>query len=206
LKADPARVGRQARALALVCMFLTGASGIWSASEVLGLSQRWESATGAGTADGEAAARLRELTRGAVEPDRQARTALLLVLAIALSFTFVSAGRMLRPGTLPREGIRKLLSGAALVSAALRTVDGAQEAVISIRVARGLQKIGGLPGLDARATDALQPWMAHLPQLALGGAVLRTVVVAGLLAIIGQYFRSRRAKAWAGLKDNQSPR
>jgi hypothetical protein len=206
LKVDPARVGRQARALALICMFLTGASGIWSASEVLGLSQRFESAAGTTSSDGESAARLRELTRAAVEPDRQARTALLLVLAIALSFTFVSAGRMLRPGPLPREGIRKLLSGAALVSAALRTVDGAQEAVISIRVARGLQRMGGLPGLDTRATDALQPWMAHLPQLALGGAVLRTVVVAGLLAIIGQYFRSSRAKAWASLQDNQSPR
>jgi hypothetical protein len=46
------------------------------------------------------------------------------VLAISMFFTFVSRGRVLRPAGLPREGIRRLLCGAALVSAVLRTVDG----------------------------------------------------------------------------------
>jgi hypothetical protein len=179
-------------------MCLAGISGIWSASEVLGLSQGREPPARSRSADEEAMIRLGQLFRMAVEPDRQARAALLLVLAITLSFTLVSAARMLRPGGLPREGIRRLLSGGALVSAALRTVDGAQDAAINLRFARAAQRA---TGLDFGAADAFKAWMAHLPQFAVGQAVVRMLFVAGTLAVLGQYFRSSRVKDWAAIQD-----
>jgi hypothetical protein len=41
--------------------------------------------------------------------------------------------------------------------------------------------------------------------LTLGTSVVQTVLVAGALAIVAQYFRSARVKAWAALQD-EAPR
>src|SRR4030095_1534233 len=89
-----------------------------------------------GTPTADLFAKLAEAHARASQPDRHARAALLVVLAISMFFTFVSAGRVLRPAGLPREGIRRLLCGAALVSATLRTVDGAADAAFALRVPR----------------------------------------------------------------------
>ena len=89
-----------------------------------------------GTPTADLFARLAEAHARASQPDRHARAALLVVVAISMFFTFVSAGRVLRPAGLPREGIRRLLCGAALVSAVLRTVDGAADAAFALRFAR----------------------------------------------------------------------
>jgi len=43
------------------------------------------------------------------------------------------------------------------------------------------------------------------PTLGLGISISQTVLVAGTLAIIAQYFRSARVKAWAALGD-ETPR
>ena len=56
---------------------------------------------------------------------REPRIALLGSLAVVCAFVFVAARRMLRPGGMPREGMRRLLSGAAISAAILRTIDGA---------------------------------------------------------------------------------
>ncbi|HSP18337.1 MAG TPA: hypothetical protein VLQ79_02410, partial [Myxococcaceae bacterium] len=47
-------------------------------------------------------------------------------------------------------------------------------------------------------------WMLA-PQFIVGLSVLRTLLVAGTLAIIAQYFRSARVKAWAAVQD-EAPR
>ena len=194
-------VGSQARAVAIVCMLVSGISGASSVSEAFALSERWSRSTEAlprGTPAADLFARLAEANARAMRPDRQARSALLIVLAISLWFTFVAAGRVLRPAGLPREGIRRLLCGAAVVSALLRTVDGAADAAFALRFARIASE------LVPPSPDLPTQWLLA-PPFTIGVSVLRTLLVAGTLAIIAQYFRSARVKAWAALQD-EAPR
>jgi hypothetical protein len=196
LTAPRSAVGSQARAVAIICMLVTGISGASSVSGVFALSERWSrsEALPQGTPAAELISRISEANVRAMAPDRQARSALLVILAISLWFTFVSAGRVLRPAGLPREGIRRLLCGAALVSALLRTVDGAADAAFALRFARiASQLVPAGPEFPAR-------WL-FAPPFSVGVSVLRTLLVAGTLAIVAQYFRSARVKAWAALQD-----
>lgn len=197
MTAPRSAVGSQARAVAILCMLVSGASGFSSVSEAFTLSERWSRATEAlprGTPAADLVARLTEATVRAMKPDRQARAALLVVLAISLWFTFVCAGRVLRPAGLPREGIRRILCWAAIVSAGLRTVDGAADAAFSLRFAR-------IAGQMMPAGQQLPAEWLLRPPFTVGTSVLRTLLVAGALAIIAQYFRSARVKAWAALQD-----
>jgi hypothetical protein len=194
-------VGSQARAVAIVCMLVSGISGAASVSEAFALSDRARGSVESlprNTPTEKLIARLAEANTRAMQPDRQARAALLIVLAVSLFFTFVSAGRVLRPAGLPREGIRRLLCGSAVVSAVLRTVDGAADAAFALRFAKLATQL--VPSGDRAPAD----WVLA-PTFTVGTSVVRTVLVAGTLAIIAQYFRSARVKAWAALQD-ESPR
>lgn len=197
-------VGSQARAIALLCMVVTFASGIWTASDFLGLSTTVSSRRELprGTPQAERLAKVAELMTEAAAPDREALRAVLLLQAVSLSFTFVCALRVLRPGGLPREGVRKLLSGSALISAVLRTVDGAAQAALFLRVARGLSVLIGQPGWDDRAFVAARP---YLTQTLVGWSVFQTLAVAGSLLLVAQYFRSARMREWAAVQD-RAPR
>jgi hypothetical protein len=184
--------------VAIICMLVSGISGASSVSEVFALSERWTRSTEAlpgGTPTADLFAHLAEANLRAMRPDRQARSALLIVLAISLWFTFVSAGRVLRPAGLPREGIRRLVCGAAVVSAVLRTVDGAADAAFALRFGRIASEL--MPAGPELPTQ----WMLA-PPFIVGLSVLRTLLIAGTLAIIAQYFRSARVKAWAALQDD----
>ena len=197
MTAPRSAVGSQARAVAIVCMLVSGISGAASVSEAFALSDRWSARTETlprGSPAGDLVARLSEANARAMQPDRHARAALLIVLAISLFFTFVSAGRVLRPAGLPREGIRRLLCGAAVVSAVLRTVDGAADAAFALRFGRFAAQL--VPPKEGPAN-----WLLG-PTFTVGASVVRTLLVAGLLAIIAQYFRSARVKAWAALQDD----
>lgn len=201
MTAPRSAVGSQARAVAIVCMLISGISGAASVSEAFALSDRWTRSAEAvrkGSPTADLIARLAEANARAMQPDRQARAALLLLLAVSLFFTFVSAGRVLRPAGLPREGIRRLLCGAAVVSAVLRTVDGAADAAFALRFARLASQL--LP-----AGERPPPEWILTPSFTVGISIGRTVLVAGTLAIIAQYFRSARVKAWAALGD-ETPR
>ncbi len=182
-------------------MLVSGASGAASVSAAIGLSDRGIRSTESlprGTPTADLFAKLAEAHARASQPDRHARAALLVVLAISMFFTFVSAGRVLRPAGLPREGIRRLLCGAALVSAILRTVDGAADAAFALRFARLATQVLP-PGQQVPSDSGLAP------TLTLGTSILQTVLVAATLAIVAQYFRSARVKAWAALQD-EAPR
>ncbi|MFP2907941.1 hypothetical protein ACLESD_23400 [Pyxidicoccus sp. 3LFB2] len=125
----------------------------------------------------------------ALEPMREPRAVLMGLLSIACAFVFVSAGRMLRPDGLPREGMRKLLGRAAITVAVLRTIDGAQFAVVSRRMGTVLaESLGKLPEnqdpVAAQVVSSIAPWFA------VGLSVFGTVLVAGTFALLGQYFRS----------------
>ncbi len=201
MTAPRSAVGSQARAVAIICMLVSGVSGAASVSAAVGLSDRGIRSAESlprGTPTTDLFARLAEAHARASQPDRHARAALLVVVAISMFFTFVSAGRVLRPAGLSREGIRRLLCGAALVSAVLRTVDGAADAAFALRFARFATQV--LPPGERVPPD---PGLA--PTLTLGTSIIQTVLVAGTLAIVAQYFRSARVKAWAALKD-EAPR
>ncbi|WP_240359347.1 hypothetical protein [Pyxidicoccus trucidator] len=125
----------------------------------------------------------------ALEPMREPRVVLMGILSIACAFVFVAAGRMLRPDGLPREGMRRMLGRAAIAVAVLRTIDGAQFAVVSRRMGTVLaETLGKLPEnqdpVAAHVVSTIAPWFA------VGLSVLGTVLVAGTFALLGQYFRS----------------
>jgi hypothetical protein len=196
-------VASQARAVAILCMLVTFASGIWTASDYLRFSTTLQPAeVTRGTPQAERFAQLNELLTRAAEPDKQPLRAVLLILAVSLSFTFVCALRVVRPGGLPREGVRKLLSASALISAVLRTVEGAAQASLSLRMARSLSALIGQPSWDDRASLVAKP---YLTQAVVGLSVFQTVVVAGSLLLVAQYFRSARVREWAAVKD-RAPR
>ena len=189
-------VASQARAVAIICMLVSGLSGTASVTEAVTFSDsssRTMESLPHGTPTADLLARLTELKARAMQPDRGIRAAVLLVLAVSLFFTFVSAGRVLRPAGLPREGIRKLLCAGALASAVLRTIDGAADAAFSLRMAK---LAPGLFPSDARLSE---PWVGFA--LTGGFSIVPTLLVAGTLAIVAQYFRSARGKAWAALHD-----
>ena len=201
MTAPRSAVGSQARAVAIVCMLVSGISGAASVSGAVGLSDlaaRSSESLPRDTPTADLVARLAEAHARAAQRDRHARAALLVVLAVSMFFTFVSAGRVLRPAGLPREGIRRLLCGAALASAVLRTVTGGADAAFALRFARLATQV--LP-----AGERFPAPSGVTPMLTVGISIAQTVLVAGSLAIIAQYFRSARVKAWAALQDG-SPR
>ena len=121
----------------------------------------------------------------ALESMKGSRTAILLGLWVMSALTFVSSLRMLRPRGAPREGVRRVLGTALLVTAVLRVLDGAQSAAAATRAGRAFDKVmaasneipGGWPeGLWAAAWTALSIGM--------------TFVVGGSLLLMARYFRS----------------
>ena len=203
----PGVVGSQARAVALLCMMVTFASGIGTSSDFLRFvgevpppvelphgspgAERWAQIIKLGN-------KASELAHKTAEPERDFLAVLLVVLAVALSFTFVCALRVLRPGGLPREGVRKLLSASALFTAVLRTIEGAVQTALSLRVARAMSSLIGQPGWDDSASLAVRPYLAHS---LVGPSVFFTVLVAGSLLLVAQYFRSARMREWAAVQD-----
>jgi hypothetical protein len=126
----------------------------------------------------------------AMEPMREPRAVLMGALCVACTFVFVAAGRMLRPEGLPRDGMRQLLGRAAITVAVLRTIDGAQFAVVSRRIgttmAESMSRLPQQPPdpVAAEVVRTVMPWMA------MGMSVFATALVAGTFALLGQYFRS----------------
>jgi len=124
-------------------------------------------------------------TMGAIEGMGAARVVILLALSATASMVFMGALFLRWSANAPRAGIARLLGTAALASAIFRTLDGAQELVISRRAAEA-----GIKVLIA----------ANVPDAAAGSgftlgvistvSVLWTAFVVGLFLVLGSYFRS----------------
>ena len=151
----------------------------------------------------------------AMQPFNRARGFTLGALAFASSLTFIAAARVLRPGALPREGMRRLLVLGTLVSAVLRTVDGAEQAAanrkanevvhsspLAAHVGAGVDA-GAVPGAGVLADAGLPRADAELEAITPGMVsdvfeVLFNVVSIGVVALFGVlflYFGSERMKA-----------
>jgi hypothetical protein len=194
------RLPRGIRFAALVCLVLSGLTGFSALKDtvVLGqLSELKDKANNVARFSQEKelvlVARLEEAQLTALEPLRDSRTLILGALSMACAFVFVSAGRVLKPGGLPLERVRQMLGGAAIIAALLRTIDGAQEAVVARRLWLALADILlTLPEFETAPHTA--ELKASLPGIALVLSVGMTAVIAGTFALLGQYFRSQHVR------------
>ncbi len=207
MKRPVAPLPPRTRAAAMVCLSLAALVGVMAASEGLTLAHLAEVRDAPPSRlrfgpDPELEARLQRAQLAALEQAREPRMVILFSLAVTCALVFVAAGRLLRPGALPREGMRKLLAGAALLAALLRTVDGAQETVVAQRTVPLLEQgMSAGSGEDPRVAQMVRQ---VLPRALVGTTVLRTVFVAGLLLVLAQHFRSERVKEWVAAEDGQS--
>jgi len=125
-----------------------------------------------------------------LETMKGARGVILALLAMLSSIVFVAAGRLLRGDVLPREGIRRTLAGALFVAAVLRTIDGAQTASMNQHVAKATAPL-------------LEMTPEQVEAVVVGASGVWTLLVAGVLVLLSQYFRSEKVKQVVALQDRQ---
>ncbi|WP_044890635.1 hypothetical protein [Myxococcus hansupus] len=196
------------RFAAMVGMVFSAFTG-WSAlQEAFSLARFFESRSrlleqGESTLTGptlELYRRVMETYFAALEPMHEPRVVLMAMLTVTCSFVFVASGRLLRPYGLRRDGMRRVLGRAAILTAVLRTIDGAQLAAVARQVgstlAASLDLVPNLPP-DANTAEMGQT----LPGVIAGGAMLFTLLVAGTFAILGQYFRSEGVRLAVAVQD-----
>jgi hypothetical protein len=123
-----------------------------------------------------------------LESMQSSRIAILMLLSVSGSLLFVSSLRMLRPLGVPREGVRRLLGGAALACAVLSTLDGAQTTAAAKRASAAAEKVA----VEA-PIDGLPPGM--FGAVAMVMLVGLTVLVAGSFTTLWMYFKSERVQA-----------
>ncbi|MHB8874003.1 MAG: hypothetical protein ACYC8T_09990 [Myxococcaceae bacterium] len=204
---------RGMRNATVLCLVLAGLVGIFSATEaasLTSLSAEREASTGGSSLFGDpvlmekAAAAQAAAYAKAVVPMQVARGMTLGALAVAAGLVFVAAGRLIRPVGLPREGMRGLLGGAAMVAAMLRAIDGSQMTVVALRVgtAAGKVMLESEPYRSDPSTYAALPSIYSL--VVAGFAVLQTAVVAGGLLALSMYFRSQKVKQIVAFQDKQT--
>jgi len=206
------RLPRAVRIAAILCLLSAAATGLPSASEAMALTRfeelreatlKLEPAPWFG--DPALARKALEARFFALESMRDARILTLGLLSLACAFTGVAAARILRPGGLPREGMRKLLSAAAIATAVLRTVDGAQWAVVARRMGEAMAR-GLTLQPPVRTAEELAQVKEALPGIMLGGTGLWTFLIVGLFMGLSQYFRSAHVRALLGSPPPRSTR
>jgi hypothetical protein len=184
------------------CIFslvLSGLVGLTAMREVVDLTHLEELRDAPALAmwpDNELNERFKATLLSALEQMRTIRALTVGALAVLCGLCLTSAMKLLRPGELPREGVRRLLSTSLLWAGVLRTVDGAGAAVISRKVllatSDGLASQMGLS--PAQAEGARQVLSVAGP---LGSAAF-TAVVAGSFILLAQFFRSARVRQLLG--------
>ncbi|WP_375772270.1 hypothetical protein NR798_15730 [Archangium gephyra] len=204
---------RRIRFAAAVCLVLSALSGFMALQQAVELSHLGELRDNA--SDTSRFSKDPDLVRGAhlsesyfavLEPMSGPHAVVLGALSVACSFVFVSAARLLRPGGLPLERMRRVLAGSTLLAALLRTIDGAQWAVVGKRLgpilAKNLDTLPLTQGAQATA-EATAQFKAMLPGMLSGFAMVMTAIVAGTFALLGQYFRSEAVRAAITAQDGE---
>jgi len=186
-----------ARVVTLLCLVLSGLLSLRSVQEAVAIPRLAEFRDQVAL-DTQPMFGSPEVTRAmldariqAVQPMRSSRMLILFVMALSSSICFVGALRYLRPAGLPRPRIAGLIARGAVVTAILRTLDGAQEAVIASQTARSagpaLMKL-------VKADEAwAQSVLPSLPSLVVGASAVLTVVFAGAYLLFYQYYSARKA-------------
>ena len=201
----PAPLPRGPRFAAVVCLILSCISGLWAAMEASQLASLEDIKHNLREAQPpkeglpgthELNQRMAAAQFAALEPVRESRTVLLGALAVVCAFSFVAAGRMLSPGGLSRERMRRMLGGTALLAAVLRTIEGAQWAVVTRNmVAPMTEAFAAFAQLQSPEVAAVfKDLLPSLPTAALVFNGVQTAVVAGGFALLSEYFRSNRVR------------
>lgn len=182
-----------AAVLGLIFSGVIGMSSVLELSRLAQLSELKETILSSPGAQGEHALNTNILLAqfSAEDAMREPRSFLLGSLAVVCAFVFVGASRLLRPGGLPREGMRRMLSWASLLAAVLRTIDGAQFQVVVDHMGTALVK-GPFP--SEWSAEQLEAIKQYGPAVLTWFYRLLTAAVAGSFAVLGQYFRSERVR------------
>ena len=204
-----AELPRRMRWAAVACVFLTGLCGLmaaWEGFSLLRFAELKQAAPTLTLAPDPALAPIIEQLRAsqlvALEQMREPRLVVLFALAMACSLSFVASARLLRPAGLPREGVRRILVWALVGAAALRTIDGAQYAVVARSAAEVIRRGMTVPkGYSAAAAEQLRALTASTAR---GVFLLQTAVMVGALILLSQYFRSSGVKEWVARADAAS--
>jgi hypothetical protein len=177
---------------------MTGMYAAMEASSLVNLSESKENTLRgmSGLGDPAVIERMEQVVHAqtsALEPMREPRSLVLGALAITCALAFVAAGRMLRPAGLPREGMRRLLGGAAIIAALLRIIDGAQWLVVVKRANAATVEAMILPlkDLQSPVADLMRELIPHIPPTL---ALAHTFFIAGAFVVIGRYFHSDRVR------------
>lgn len=193
---QPARLPRGIHIAAVLCLLISGLVGMSTVLELSRLAQLSEykeaivSGPGA-QAENTLNVQLLLAQFSAESAMRESRSFLLGALAVVCALVFVAAARMLRPGGLPREGMRRLLCWASLAAAILRTIDGAQFQVVIDHMGAALVK-GPFP--SGWAAEQIELIKHHGPTVLTWFYQGVTALVAGSLVLLSQYFRSERVR------------
>jgi hypothetical protein len=183
----------------VVCLILSVLVSLRSVQEAVALPRLAEMREGLTTSklpfvqNAEAAKAFVDAQLRAVEPMRETRTLILIALTFASSLCFVAAARFLRPGPLSREAMQRLLARTALATAVLRTLDGAQQAV----VARNAARLAGRALLEAQGAseEAIAAAAPLVSPMMVGMAVVLTVILVGSYTFFFQFFSRETARA-----------
>jgi len=124
-----------------------------------------------------------------LEDMQVSRGFILFALSMTCALTFVSALRLLRPAGVPREGVRRLLGGAALASAVLRTLDGAQLAAVSKRMGTAADRVFSA----SKAVPGEYP-DGFAMVLSVAATTIFTLVVVVAFLALSRYFRSSKMR------------
>ncbi len=182
-----------AAVLSLLLSGLIGMSTVMELSRLAQLSEYKEAILSAPGAQGDNALNVNLLLAqfSAESSMREPRSFLLGSLAVVCAFVFVAAARILRPGGLPREGMRRLLSWASILAAVLRTIDGAQFQVVIDQMGAALVKGPFPPQWPAEQIEVIKLYGPTVLTWLYQGM---TAFVAGSFVLLGQYFRSERVR------------
>ncbi len=197
VEAPPASLPRGLRVAAIVSLLFSAPTGFLALSESLGLGQLEEHREAAKNSpppsfsllgDPAIDARITQAQYNALAPHRESRALVLGMLSVVCAFVFVSAGRLLRPDGLPLERMRRMLVVSTIAAAVLRTIDGAQWAVVARRMAPTLvEAMKGMPAFQGpNSAEELGVVMWLMPAISMAF----TAAVAGVFALLGQYFQS----------------
>jgi hypothetical protein len=194
VNAKPQPLPWHARAALIGCTALAAMVGVGASGDIVRLRHLSEIPalfSSNPLVPAEALAQAEQVARASMFGMRSSRIAVLTLLFIACSVTFLTVLRLWRPLGLPRGGILKVASSAALASALLRVVDGAQDAVIFRRFSSALA-VAISTGTTPAVTDPEVARIAADLQVALH--VTWTLAVASAFLVLSQYFRSQSAR------------
>jgi hypothetical protein len=159
----------------------------------------------------EAARAFYEEQERVLAPVRALRVGVLALLCLFSLRVLSAALQLLRPVGLPRAGVRQQLASSAVLAALLRAADGAQALAFSRVLEEPLARVGraqlplllealqwpAAPGGPEALEQMARQGIAGYQALLVGG----TVLVAGGLLWLGQYFGSAPVRAWVEAQD-----